>query len=491
MKVLLANPPAFFANDKRHFIQAGSRWSFGMFVPRNFKDHYLPYPFHLGYSLSIIKQAGTVEVRGLDACALDMDDRKFVEEVKAYHPNLLMMDVPTISFPLVMPLLQEIKEAIGCKIVLGGGHVTALHDAVMSQYNFIDYCLLAEYEITLKQLVNIEAGGMGEAGEVIGLAYRVDGRVLVNPPDVQSFNLDDLPYPDREDFPIRHYHDFETAGRPCAQMLTSLGCPYKCDFCMPVRVMFQNDSLQRRRKPEALVDEMVLLRDKYGAKSVYFDDDTFAVDRARLKAFCDELDRRNVRIPWAAMGDITLDWETLKRLGESGCVGLKFGVETSNPATAKAIHKNFMNIEKVKTFVKWCKQLGIWSHATFIIGLPGDRREDILNTVEFAKKLDPDSVQFSIATPFPGTPFYAQAKENNWIVTDDFTQYDGGNYSVLSYPWLNKEEIEELHRVALRKWHVNALIHEIRRPRRVMRAIRSKSVIYATRKTVSHLRGSL
>ena len=274
-------------------------------------------------------------------------------------------------------------------------------------------------------------------------------------------------------------------------MLTSLGCPYKCDFCMPVRVMFQDAPFYRRRTPETLVTEMIDVRERYGAKSIYFDDDTFAVDRARLRNFCVELKRRDVRMPWAAMGDITLDWETMRSLADAGCVGLKFGVETSNPETVKAIHKNFMNIEKVKTFVQWCKKLNIWSHATFIIGLPGDRKEDILSTVEFAKKLDPDSVQFSIATPFPGTPFYEQAKQNGWLVSDDFTQYDGGNYSVLSYPWLTKKEIEDLHRVALRKWHLNAIAQEVIKPKRIIKALKSKSITYATRKTISHLRGTL
>ncbi len=196
-------------------------------------------------------------------------------------------------------------------------------------------------------------------------------------------------------------------------------------------------------------------------------------------------------LPWTAMGDITIDEETIRLMSNSGCAGVKFGVETASASTLDGIHKNFMKIEKVKQFVKWLRKYGIWSHATFIIGLPGDKREDILKTIEFSKKLDTDSVQFSIATPFPGTPFYEQAKQNGWLATDDWTQYDGANYSVLNYPDLSKEDIEDLHRLALKQWYRSAVFKEIRHPRRIRRIIKAGSVRYSIRKTLSHLRGTL
>lgn len=492
MRVLLTNPPAYFNdNHRRHFVNAGSRWSFSIFVSRNMKEHYLPYPFSLGYVSALLKHTTNASVKGVDACALDMDNKDFIRYARQFDPDILLIDVPTISFPLTMQMLRELKETVGCKIVLAGGHVTSLADEVMSQYDFVDYCLLAEYIHTAKALIDYEMGVAKALDGVKGIAYRQNGGVKINLPETQRFNLDDLPYPDRVDFPIRLYHDFEIAGRPSAQMLTSLGCPYKCSFCMPVRVMFQDAPFYRKRAPSKLVDEMIHVRDEYGAKSVYFDDDTFAVDRLRLRAFCDEITQRKLDTPWAAMGDITLDRMTLERLAQAGCVGVKFGVETASVETIQAIRKNFLDHEKVKQFVKWCRDLGIWSHATYIVGLPGDKKEDILRTIKFAKELNSDSVQFSIATPFPGTPFYEEAKAKGWLVSDDWTQYDGANYSVLSYPWLAKDEIEDLHRLALRDWYLNTLIHEAVQPRRLQRIIRSGSMLYATRKTLSHLRGTL
>lgn len=494
MRVMLANPPAYMDDPKRHFIQSGSRWSFSLFIPKHEKEHYQPYPFGLGYATSLLKQDPTNEVVGLDACAMDLDASEFIQSVSAFSPDILLIDVPTVSFPPTMKLLSEIKTRIGCKIVLAGGHVTALANDVLMEYPYIDYCMLGEYEQSFRDLVRFEQQNSKGTVLVDSIAYRREDQVITNRSNAHNStlaDLDQLPYPDRDDFKVQWYHDFEVAGRPCVQMLTSRGCPYKCSFCMPIRVMYGDTSYYSKRNPTSIVDEMVAVSEKYGARQVYFDDDTFAVDRQRLRLFCDEIRKRGLDLPWAGMGDITLDQETLKQMSTAGCVGLKFGVESANATTLNAIRKHFVNAQRTKTFAEWCKKLGIWTHATYIIGLPGETREDILRTIEFAKSMDTDSVQFSIATPFPGTPFYMQAKENGWLTTTDWTMYDGGNFSVLNYPQLSTGDIEELHKTALKKWYSSVLLRELLHPRRTRKIIAAGSVTYATRKLTSHLAGRL
>ncbi len=490
MKILLANPPAYMDNSNRHFIQSGSRWSFSIYVSKNFKEHYLPYPFSMGYSLALLKQLEDVSAEGLDACALDLNSREFIQQVVSRRPDIFVIDVPTISFPLVMPLLEEIKQATGCKIVLTGGHVTALAEDILRDNKQVDCCLLGEYEMSLRQFVLSETGE-GVSAQQDGIAYRENGGITRRPAELRTFNLDNLPYPDREDYPVGLYHDFEVGGRPCVQMLTSLGCPYKCSFCMPVRVMYGDSQFYRKRAPANIVAEMAFVKEKYHAGQVYFDDDTFSVDKQRLRTLCEELAKFDLDLPWTAMGDITIDQRTLEIMANAGCIGLKFGVESANGSTLEAIRKTWVTVDKVKRFVKSCRELGIWAHATFIIGLPGDRREDIEKTIKFSKELDIDSVQFSIATPFPGTPFYEQARHEGWLVSDDWTLYDGANFSVLSYPWLSKEEIEELHRRALKEWYRHALFKEMRRPRRILKVAKAHSLRYSTRKIISHLQGTL
>jgi radical SAM superfamily enzyme YgiQ (UPF0313 family) len=182
------------------------------------------------------------------------------------------------------------------------------------------------------------------------------------------------------------------------------------------------------------------------------------------------------------MGDITLDYTTLKLMVKAGCVGVKFGVETVNTRTLSEISKTFLNLDKAKQFVKWCKELNLWSHATFMIGLPGDTKKDVLKTLEFALELDTDSAQFSIATPFPGTPFFDMVKENGWLTTLDWTMYDGANCSVVSYPWLDKEQIERLYRKALKKFYTRTILRGIVKPRRMIKLLQAGGLRYALRK---------
>lgn len=490
MKVLIANPPAYIKDNNRHLIQAGSRWSFSMQIPkdRGCKDHYLPYPFFLGYSSSLLKGVADAEVKAVDACALDFDEKEFLDYVRSYNPDILITEVPTISFPLMMDIIRRLKEDTDFKAAIAGPHVTALAKQVMNKYQFIDYCLLGEYEITLRELVKhlIDGRNKAKLKGVRGLAFRHQSKVLINERRELLKDLDSLPFPDRHDFPIEHYHDFEIAGKPCAQIITSRGCPASCIFCIERQVMYASP-LYRRRDPAKVVDEVALVKERYKAKQVYFDDETMTVNRQHIASICNEIINRKLDIPWTCMGDITLAHETLKLMARAGCVGLKFGVETVNTRTLADIKKSFMNLDKVKQFVKWCKEIGLWAHATYMIGLPGDTREDATKTLDFAIKLDTDSAQFSIATPFPGTPFFEMAKENGWLATYDWTMYDGANYAVVNYPWLAREEIEQLYRIALKRYYKHAVIKSITNPKKVIRLIKARGFTYAMRKATQAL----
>lgn len=454
------------------------------------KEHYLPYPFFLGYSSALLKRDLDIYVKAVDACALDFDEKDFANYVRSYKPDVFVLEVPTISFPLVMDLIRELKEDIDFKVIIAGTHVTALAKDVMGKYPFIDYCLLGEYELTLKELIehlNCDSS-RGNLRSIKGLTFRYRGKIVINGRRELVRDLDKMPFPDRDDMPIERYHDFEIAGKPAAQLLTSRGCPSNCIFCVERQVLWDSP-LYRRRSPKRVVDEMVVVKEKYGAKQVYFDDETMVINRRHVEAICREIIDRGLDLPWTCMGDITLDYDTLSLMAKAGCVGVKFGVETINTRTLTDIQKIFMNLERVKRFVKYCKKLGIWSHATYMIGLPGERREDILRTLDFALKLDTDSAQFSIATPFPGTPFFEMARENGWLATYDWTMYDGANYAVINYPWLAREEIEQLYRVALKRYYKHAVMRSIVKPRKVFKLIKARGLTYVVHKTLQSLMG--
>ncbi|MGQ9515520.1 MAG: hypothetical protein ACUVTL_10845, partial [Thermoproteota archaeon] len=145
----------------------------------------------------------------------------------------------------------------------------------------------------------------------------------------------------------------------------------------------------------------------------------------------------------------------------------------------------------VRKLVETCKKIGIWTHATFMIGLPGEKKEDILNTIKYAIKLKPYSMQFSIATPFPGTPFFNLARSKGWLKTLDWTEYDGAHRAVVSYPELSSEEIEELYRLALNEYKKLQLARKSLNMSTFLKTVQTKGIFYSLRRGASILSAKL
>jgi len=369
--------------------------------------HYQPYPFNLGYAVSILKQEG-FKVDAFDGCALDMDEKDFISRVIQTGPDALIIEIPTVSFPIVMRLLEDIKREIECKIIVAGPHVTALPSS--TKYEI----LTGEWEKTLSS---------------------------------DHLEFKDYPFPDRDFFPNEQYSNFEFE-RPSAQMISSKGCHGLCSFCMERHVICEVSAV-RTRTPANIADEMQSLKEM-GAKQIWFDDMSITYKKGHVDGMCHEILDRRLDLPWTCMGDMNCNEITLELMAKAGCRGLAFGVETINRKALKLANKRFVTVEKTQNFVETLKRHGIYSVATFIIGLPGETKETVLRTIKFAtSELDADSIQFSIATPLPGTPFYRMCKENGWLITADWTMYDGSRHSVVSYPELEAFEIEELFGLAM------------------------------------------
>ena len=409
MRVCVANPPAYLYDHKRHFIQAGSRWSFSMDAEKGSHawPHYQPFPFSLAYATSMLKEGG-FEVDAFDGCALDMDEKEFLLRVERFKPDLLIVEVPTVSFPFVMRLLREVEEQVGCDIAVAGPHVTAIPTSTRYKR------LIGEWESL---------------------------------PSKRRVKFEEYPFPDREFFPNELYSNFEFY-RPSAQMLSSRGCPSSCVFCVERHVLGWGPTV-RARKAENVVDEMEYVQG-LGAKQVWFDDMSITARKDHVESLCREILKRGLDLPWTAMADMNACEETVRLMTEAGCLGVAFGVETVNREVLHRIGKPWVTKEKAVRFVKLLRKNGVYSVATFSLGLPGHTRESILEDIRFAtEELGADSVQFSIATPFPGTPFYRLCKRKGWLVTDDWTRYDGARYGVVDYPSLKHEETEELFKYAM------------------------------------------
>lgn len=420
MRVLITNSPAYIEDMNRRFTY-GSRFACIVPVPYKYKiSLYTPYMWSMGYASSLLKRDTTYKVKVIDAQARMMNDKEFKRAVKRYSPDVVIADLPTISFDYTMKLFKELKEDLGFKLIVTGLHVTGLPKETKRDYPFIDTILTGEYELVLKDFLE---------GKKI--------KAMKNP--FRNIDFDSLPYPDRKDMPPEQYHDMEVNLGLSIQMLTSRGCPSQCTFCNST--VYWKGGYYWQRKAEKVVDEMEYVWNKFNPKSIYFDDDI--VKPNMLDGISGEIKKRGLDIKWVFMGDIHIPEKTLRKCASAGCIGLKFGIESINPKVLKSINKSWVRKGLVEKFVKLCKELKLFTHGTFMVGLPNDTKESLLKTMDFFKKLDLDSFQMYTTVAIPGSPFYNQAKRNGWIYKDKWENYDG-NIPMMNYPHLSNEELKEL-----------------------------------------------
>jgi radical SAM superfamily enzyme YgiQ (UPF0313 family) len=192
-----------------------------------------------------------------------------------------------------------------------------------------------------------------------------------------------------------------------------------------------------------VIDEMEWLKTRFGAQFFYFEDDNFTASWKRVKQFCHLLLKRGLNISWGCLSRTDkVTEERIRLMKESGCFLIKYGVESGVQTTLDAIDKRKVLEDVVHAFAV-TKKVGITAHATVMIGAAHETKETIRQTRQFVRKLGPDSVQFSICTPLPGTRFWDECSENGWISYETWEDFDGVTGGVLQYPGLSKEEIRE------------------------------------------------
>ncbi len=462
MKVFLGNPP--WRKPGFYGVRAGSRWPH--FEPEC--SRYMPFPFQLAYAAAILERDG-FEVRLVDGAAERISDEAYLDRLAAFNPALVIHEISTISFEQDMKIIGEVRRRLGpgAAIAVCGLHAHAHSPDFLAAQPAVDYSMIGEYELTALELARRLAAGRPADG-VEGLVYRDSGgapRADRRRPLIAD--LDSLPWPARHLLPMGAYHD--TPGgipEPSVQMWASRGCPFRCNFCAWPQIIYGSRAY-RTRDPVKVVDEMELLVRKDGFKSVYFDDDTFNIGRDRVLAICNEITRRRLGVPWAIMARADLmDGEILRALKRAGLHALKYGVESVDQGILDRCGKG-MDLGKTEAMIRLTRKLGILYHLTFTFGLPGETRETIRESIAWCIRMDPDTVQFSLSTPFPGSRFYEELEAQGRIKSTKWEEYDGFFHSVVATEALDPEEILEERNAGVGRWEA----HVARRTRR--RAIRA------------------
>lgn len=444
MKVLLVNLP--WQVQGIWGVRAGSRWPH---IKDASEDCYLPFPFFLAYAASLL-QKNAIDITIIDAIAEQLSEDKFIEKIARLDFDILVTETSTPSIRNDLNILQKIASH-NIPIVLCGPHSEIYQPEFLEKYSFIKYILYGEYELTLLELVkNLKDNK--DLSRVNGLIWRRGCEVIKNPAR-SLFDINILPWPHRETLPIEKYFDLPgNIPYPSVQMLASRGCPFGCNFCLWPQVLYQGNRY-RTRNIDDVINEMEHLIKNKGFKSVYFDDDTFNIDKQRMLSFSQAIkDRGLEKTPWAIMARADLmDEEILTAMKSAGLKAVKYGVESSNQSLIKNYSKN-MDLKRTTRMIKMTKDLGIKVHLTFCFGVSGENRETIQRSIEYAARLEPNSVQFSLLTPFPGTALFEELDKQGRILTKDWSKYDGHHCCVFKPDNLSPRELEEAKAEGYEVW---------------------------------------
>jgi hopanoid biosynthesis associated radical SAM protein HpnJ len=321
------------------------------------------------------------------------------------------------------------------KIAFVGPHVSVLPEKSLRDCPSIDFVARKEFDYAV---VDFAKGKPLE--EIAGISYLKDGKVVHNPDAPQIQDLDALPHVTdvyKRDLDVTRYN-VPFLLNPYVSLYTTRGCPAQCTFCLWPQTLSGHP--WRKRSTDDVAAEMSKVKQYWPeVKEFFFDDDTFNIQKARTIELCAKL--KPLGLTWSCTSRVTTDYETLKAMKDAGCRLLIVGYESGDQQILKNIKKG-ATIERARQFTKDCHKLGLVIHGDFIMGLPGETHETINNTIKFAKELDVETIQVSVAHAYPGTELYDYAVKNGFMVGDNKMVDEGGHQLAhIQYPGLPADDI--------------------------------------------------
>src|SRR5215469_4636395 len=428
-RTLFLHPPSWEGFDGG----AGSRYQ----ARREVRSYW--YPTWLAQPAALVPGSRLVAAPPDD---LTLDDVRPL--VRDYELALLHTSTP--SFPNDVKVAEALK-AENPELCVGmvGAHVAVHAEASLRATSAIDFVARNEFDFTIKEV----AEGRPLAS-VLGLSYLEDGMVRHTPDRPILENMDALPYVVdvyKRDLTIENYF-IGYLEHPYVSLYTGRGCRSKCTFCLWPQTL--GGHRYRVRSPENVAGEMARAKKYFPqVREFFFDDDTFTDDLPRAEEIARRLGRLGIR--WSCNAKANVPRKTLEILRANGLRLLLVGYESGNQQILNNIKKG-TRIDIAREFTRNCRELGITIHGTFILGLPGETPETIRETIRFACEIEPETIQVSLAAPYPGTELYRQAQEQGWlqIQTGELVDTHGIQTAAMNYPKLSStvifNSVEEFYR---------------------------------------------
>src|SRR5579864_6519930 len=420
MKTLLLNPPSFENFDGG----AGSRWP----ATREIESYW--YPVWLTYPAGMLPGS-----RLLDAPPHKVSPQQTIEISKDYE--FLVLFTSTVGFQSDLKLVRKMKELNpGLKVAFVGPHVQIKPEESLRAGSDIDFIVRGEFDYAVTDF----AKGKPLA-EIANASYIKDGKIVHNATraPLHTAELDELPFATdvyKRDLTIERYN-VPFLLHPFVSFYTSRGCPAQCTFCLWPQTL--SGHTWRVRGVDSVAREFEQAHKMFPqAKEFFFDDDTFNIRKDRVI----ELSKRfqKVGFRWSCTARVHSDYETLKAMADGGARLFIVGFESGDPQILKNIKKG-ATVEMAREFMKNCRKVGIKVHGDFIIGLPGETKETINKTIDFAKELDCETIQVSLAHAMPGTELYDSMAKEGFLKVEALADSGGHQLPHIEYPHLSKAEM--------------------------------------------------
>lgn len=416
MKTLLINPPqTFFPGSD---LPAGN------------------LPLGLLYIASVLDKAG-YKAEILDAFMTDFPFRKngdvtevgmpygiIKEEIQRRKPDIVGIANPftcQVEHAIkVADIVKEIDQSI--PTVVGGPHGTVVPVEFLEEAKNVDIAVIGEGEHTMLDIVRFFEGNK-KISDVQGIAHCMDGKVVLNSPRPFIKNLDELPYPayhlvDMEQYLSPKKVEYRSFQNRALSMVTSRGCPFNCSFCS---VHLHMGKMFRAHSVDYVVNHIQHVVDKYRVKTIYFEDDNLTLDVKRFEAICDKIIEKDIKVNWETPNGVRADYLTLpllKKMKKSGCQSVFVGIESGDQFVLDNIIDKSLNLQDVIKFAENCQKIGLKTGAFYVIGFPGETKENMMKTIDFAlmlKRKYDVGMHLLFATPSYGTRLYEECKKNGYI----------------------------------------------------------------------------
>lgn len=442
MKTLLLNPPSFENFDGG----ASSRW------PSRREVWSFWYPVWLAYPAAMIPES-----RLLDASPHGVSPEETVRIAKEYE--FIVLFTSTTGFRSDVKLAEMIKEVHpSTKIAFVGPHASVLPEETLRASYAIDFVTDKEFDLMVTEFASGKP-----LEEIQGVSFRKNGQIVRTPPRPLPQNLDDFPWVTsiyKRDLDVTKYN-IPFLLHPYISLYTTRGCPALCTFCLWPQTFDMHP--WRERSIGNVVEEVKWALASFPqVKEIFFDDDTFTIRKERVLALCKEF--KKLKLTWSCNTRVHADDETIKAMRDAGCRLYIVGFESGDPQILKNIKKG-TTVEQARAFMKNCKKAGMKVHGDFIIGLPGETLGTIRRTIEFAKELDPETIQVSIAHAFPGTELYDYVTRNGYFRKDaEMLAETGHQLPHIDYPNLTRVQMME----AVDRFYLEYFL----RPRALWRVVR-------------------